>query len=64
MHVRSCCFARIKHIVFFYVLVAVRVVLYLIVRSQLITLYFLNCGRGVEWLLDLILSQKILRKPV
>ena len=35
MHVRSCCFARIKHIVFFYVLVAVRVVPYLIVRRPI-----------------------------
>ena len=34
MHVRSCCFARIKHIVFSYVLVAVRVVPYLIVRRM------------------------------
>ena len=35
MHVRSCCFARIKHIVFSYVLVAVRVVPYLIVRRPI-----------------------------
>ena len=35
MHVRSCCFARIKHIVFFYVLVAVRVVPYVIVRRPI-----------------------------
>ena len=35
MHVRSCCFARIKHIVFSYVLVTVRVVPYLIVRRPI-----------------------------